>query len=159
MKRQILAFILLMAAASICPGCRPPRGTPAFQPVSTQRIYKLPFDRVWDATMAVLSEDLQFRLEVVERSTGTIATEWVIYERKTGGYDETEKVTVIRPTEPIFVSYRLIVLVKITPEGTMVRVRRYQKQCIEHWSVVPTDLQFERQILVLVDKRLGVINP
>ena len=149
---EICGFLLLPT------GCPQPRGTPALQPATSQRIYRLPFDRVWDAALAVIAEDLKYPLEIVERDNGMIATQWVTFEKKVGNYREGELTTTMSPVKPMFVSYRVMVMVKITPEGTMVRVRRYGQEWIEHWTPVASDLQFERQFLLLVDKRLG-FNP
>ena len=113
---------------------------------------------MWDAALAVIIEDLEYPLETVERDTGLIATEWVTFERKSGNYQDTEETTVNTPHKPILVAYRVMVLVKITPDGTMVRVRRYAKEWEDRWTPVGTDLEFERQFLLLVDRRLG-INP
>jgi hypothetical protein len=83
---------------------------------------------------------------------------WVTYERKPGDYIDVEESSVNTPTKPILVSYRVVILVKITPEGTMVRVRRYVQEWLDKWTPVQSDLQFERQFLLMVDRRLGV-NP
>ncbi len=146
-------------AVTIWVSCFPqPHGTPGLDTASSQRIYKIPYDRVWDATLAVVLEDLEFPLDLVERTTGLITTEWVTYERKPGSYREAEMISVNSPTRPMFVSYRVMIMVKITPEGTMVRVRRYSREYIDRWTPVATDLQFERQFLLMIDRRLGV-NP
>lgn len=158
MKSKIKIIALVMTAAIALSACPKPRGTPAIAPTTTQRIYPYAFDHVWDATLAVVTEDLKYPVQVVERQTGLISTEWVTYERKAGNYEEAEQSTENPVVKPILVSYRVMVMVKITPEGTMVRVRRYQLEWIDRWTPVPTDLTFERQFLLLVDRRLGY-NP
>lgn len=156
MKRKLLVSVSLLWIMFLFSSCPQPRGIPALEPVTAQRIYNLPFGSVWDATLAVVTEDLKWPLEAVERETGLISTQWVTYERKPGDYIDVEESSVNTPTKPILVSYRVIILVKITPEGTMVRVRRYAQEWLDKWTPVQSDLQFERQFLLMVDKRLGV---
>lgn len=158
MKRKLEVVLLLLCILFLLSSCPQPKGVPALEPATVQRIYNLPFDSVWDATLAVVTEDLKWPLDAVERETGIISTQWVTYERKSGDYTDVEETTVNTPAKPILISYRVVILVKITPEGTMVRVRRYAKEWLDKWTPVPSDLQFERQFLLLVDKRLGV-NP
>lgn len=158
MKRKLITTLSLLGILFLLSSCPQPKGIPALEPATVQRIYNLPFDSVWDAALAVVTEDLRWPLDAVERETGLISTQWVTYERKPGSYIDAEETSVNTPSKPILVSHRVIILVKLTPEGTMVRVRRYTQEWIEKWTAVQSDLQFERQFLLLVDKRLGV-NP
>jgi|GEM_PF-2523295 len=161
-KREAIQKSLLtcvICGFCLVTACFPqPRGTPALQPATAQRIYRAPFDRVWDVSLAVVTEDLKYPLEIVERDKGMIATQWVTFEKKIGNFRQSEISTEISPPMPMLVSYRVMVMVKITPDGTMVQVRRYCKEWTDHWIFVTSDLQFERQFMLLVDKRLG-LNP
>lgn len=150
--KPVAVVALLAISVTACPR---PRGNPALTVTAGQRIYKMPFDRVWDVALAIVTEDLNYPLEIVERSNGMIATEWVKFERKQGDFEESERTTLGMNPRVMLVQYRIMVMVKITPDGTLVRVRRYEEDWLDRWTPKATDLSFERSFLLIMDQRLG----
>jgi len=155
--RVLLPFCTLMLAIG---GCAHPQGSPALIPVSAQRMFRLPYEKVWNAAMAVLTEDLKLPLDEVVPQKGMVSTKWVTYKSRAGDYKEANRRKEIGTRgSPMLVKYRLVVLVKDSPDGTMLQARRYKQEFKKRWTPAPTDLVFERQFLSLVAARLGVIGP
>lgn len=149
--RIIIACFILVSLSS----CPQPEGPPAMNVSSAQRTFKLPYERVWNAAIAVMSEDLKLDMDEVVRETGLISTKWVTYERKPGDFVDASRPESFKK-EPLLLEYKVVVMVKIAPDGTVVRARRYQKEFQDRWNAVPTDLTFERQLLNMIAERLGV---
>jgi len=154
---KILFGFLFFAILAGCPHSKV--GGPAIIPAAAQRIFKAPYERVWNATLAVLTEDLGLPLDEVVTSTGLVSTKWITMNAKPGDFAEANRTAKGFEKAPMLLEYRIVVLVKISPEGTVVRARRYAREFRQNWYSVPTDLVFERQFLELVASRLGVPNP
>jgi len=157
MKRAITVSVLIILTAMV-PGCRHPHGSPAIEPASSQKIFDIPQPEVWNATLAVLTEDLKMPLEKVIPENGVVSTRWVSYRSKPGDFQGINGGYEKRRELPMLVEYRVVAMVKISPVGTMLRVRRYKRVFETSWKYVPTDLSFERQFLNLVSRRLGVFE-
>ena len=152
--RMIKPALITAVVAAMFLGCPHPHGSPGMTPASSQRMFKLPYDRVWNATLAVMSEDLNLPLDEIVPENGLITTEWIRYVKKPGGVNDPKRPGGKNKPD-IIVEYRVVVLVKISPEGTLVRARRYMREFRDRWYPITTDLMFERQFLNLVAARLG----
>ena len=157
LRSEILFGFLFFAISAGC--AHQEAGGPAIIPAAAQRIFKLPYERVWNATLAVLTEDLGLPLDEVVTSSGLVSTKWVTFNAKPGDFSAANRTTKGFEKAPMLMEYRIVVLVKISPEGTVVRARRYTREFQQSWYSVPTDLAFERQFLELLASRLGVLNP
>ncbi len=127
-------------------------------PASVQKVYEIPQPEVWNATLAVLTEDLDMPLEEVIPKTGVARTKWVSYRSEPGDFEQMNRGYENKRQLPRVVEYRVMVMVKKSPVGTLLRVRRYKRVFETSWESVPTDLSFERQFLNLVSQRLGVFD-
>lgn len=154
-KRSFFCLFLLTLMG--CPHHEP--SSPSIIPAAAQRIFKLPYEQVWNATLAVLTEDMGLPLDEVVSSTGLVSTKWITLNTRPGNFPEANRASKGFERAPMLVEYRIVVLVKISPEGTVVRARRYTREFQQSWYSVPTDLAFERQFLELLASRLGVLNP
>ncbi len=151
-KIRFLFCALIMAVVA----CPHPHGSSGMIPASAQRIFRgVNYEKVWSAALAVLTEDLELPLDEVIPENGLVSTKWVTYKRRAGDSQESNRASA-GASSPMLVEYRVVVLVKISPEGTMVRARCYKREFKQRWTSVPTDLAFERQYLNLVAARLGV---
>lgn len=156
MKKTAAAGILILIA--FWTGCSHPHGSPALTPASSQKIFDIPQPKVWNATLAVLTEDLNMPLDEVIPQKGMVSTEWMSYRSEPGDFQEINRGYEKKRKLPRVVEYRVVAMVKTSPAGTMLRVRRYQREFDISWRAVPTDLSFERQFLNLVSQRLGVFE-
>ena len=77
MKRNTWLLIPLLMVG--CATTKPER-----PPIEAKRTYHAPFDKVWAATVGILSED--YPVKVIEKSSGLISTEFVSGSVLTYGY-------------------------------------------------------------------------
>lgn len=77
MKRDTWLLIPLLLVG--CATTQPER-----PPIEARRTFHAPFDKVWAATVGTLSED--YPVQVIEKSSGLISTEFVLGSVSTYGY-------------------------------------------------------------------------
>lgn len=157
MKKGVYITIIALSTALLTASgysCR--KGQSAFLTASAQKIYQRNWEDVWQATVYVLKEDLKMTLHLSEADAGIIQTKWEEYERAPVHFRDAADLE--HHSRRIVAQYKITVMVKKTIEGTIVRIKKNEREFREQWVNVPTDLSVEREVLERITYRLTQID-
>ncbi len=103
--------------------------------------FQQPFDKVWSAAVRIITVDNDLPIQVIEKDSGIITTDWVTYERPVKGMGEAFMISSSNTTNPnIQIRYKLNISIEKTDNGTEVYIRDH----VERFSGMTWSVTNER---------------